>query len=54
MMGYAAWLHKANNDLKSAVKLLEGDGTTVAYTFSFIFSKYKGLKGILSLYKSFT
>ena len=25
MMGYEAWLYKANNDLKSALKLLEGD-----------------------------
>ena len=25
MMGYEAWLHKANNDLKSSLKLLEGD-----------------------------
>ena len=25
MMGYEAWLYKAHNDLKSALKLLEGD-----------------------------
>ena len=25
MIGYEAWLHKANNDLKSSLKLLEGD-----------------------------
>ena len=25
MMGYEAWLYKAKNDLKSALKLLEGD-----------------------------
>ncbi len=25
MMGHEAWLHKAHNDLKSALKLLDGD-----------------------------
>ena len=52
MMGYEAWLYKANNDLKSALKLLEGDDpimdTAIYHTQQ---CAEKALKGYLAFKK---
>ena len=52
MIGYEAWLHKANNDLKSSLKLLEGDDpimdTAIYHTQQ---CAEKALKGYLAFKK---
>ena len=52
MMGYEAWLYKAKNDLKSALKLLEGDDpimdTAIYHTQQ---CAEKALKGYLAFKK---
>ena len=52
MIGYEAWLHKANNDLKSSLKLLKGDDpimdTAIYHTQQ---CAEKALKGYLAFKK---